>query len=276
MRKITALVILITFLIFNSLSSFAFTERLDDDADLLDSNEESEISTLLENAYSELNFDIVIVTTYDTDGKSVMEFADDYYDTNAFGEDGLLFLIDMGGREWWISTSGEAINKFSDSVLDYIGAESASYLSEGQYIEAFKTFISLSEIYIKSEGDYNYDDNYNDGFYDDTYYDDIYEEPVEFDFFSTLVISLVAGFIIALVIVSSMKGKLTSVGVRNEASNYVLNNSLQIASSGDNFLYKNISRVPRPKSNSSGDYGGGRSVHRSSSGRSHGGRGGRF
>ncbi len=239
-----------------SVPAFAMSPRLNDGADLLDSTEEAEILNLLNDVSSKTGFDLVIVTTNSTNGKSVMEYADDYYDNNGYGENGLLFLIDMGGREWWISTSGEAINRFSDSTLDYIGEESVWYLSNGDYCQAFNTFIILSENHINGNVDYG----------------------DEYDLGTTLVISLIAGFIIALIYVSSLKSKLTTVGAQKSASNYAINSSLQIAATRDNFLYKNVSKVPKARNNnsSSSARSGGSSVHRASSGRSHGGRGGRF
>ncbi|MBQ2882056.1 MAG: TPM domain-containing protein [Clostridia bacterium] len=234
-------------LITSAVPTFAMSSRLNDSADLLTSSEETEILDLLDNVSTETSFDLVIVTTNDTEGKSVRDYADDYYDYNGYGESGILFLVDMGNREWWISTSGEAINKFSDSTLDYIGEEASWYLGNGDYVNAFKTFISLSEEYIYMDGDA--------------------EEP--YNPISTLIVSLIAGFIIALIYVSVLKSKLTTVGAQQNAANYTVNNSLQIAATSDNFLYRRVSRAPRPKSNTT-------TTHSSSSGRSHGGRGGRF
>ena len=287
MKKITGIC---TFFLIFTLCIFpisAMSSRLDDGADLLTDSEESELLTLLDDTSTETGFDLVIVTTNSTDGKSVMNYADDYYDGNGYGDDGILFLVNMGGREWWISTSGDGINKFSDATLDYIGSEVAYYLGNGNYLKAFKTFVSLSETYINMETDYNYNDYYNDDY--DYYYDYEYDygysdyDDSGYDFGSTLIISLVAGFVIALIYVSSLKSQLTSVGAQKAASNYAVNNSLQIAASRDHFLYRNVSRVPRPKNNNTSSHsshsrssGGGHSVHRSSSGRSHGGRGGRF
>lgn len=251
MRKI---IFIFTALILASFSlhTVAMSSRLNDEADLLTDYEESTILDLLNEVSNDTNFDLVIVTTYNTQGKSVRDYSDEYHDYNGYNEDGILYLVDMSSREWWISTSGEAINIFSDDVLDYIGEECVWYLGNEDYYMAFNTFISLSEAYIN--GDYNSDFNSSEN---------------EFDFTSTLVISLVFGFIIALIYVSSLKSKLTTVGAQNYESNYAIDNSLQITASRDNFLYRQVSRVPRPKSNSS-------STHRSSSGRSHGGRGGRF
>lgn len=281
MKKITVLFIAFI-LLTTAIPTFAMSSRLDDGADLLTSSEEDFLISTLDAIYESSSFDLVIVTTNDTDGKSVMEYADDYYDNNGYGDDGVLLLVDMGGREWWISTAGKGMDYFSDSTLDYIGSEMAYYLSEGSYSAAFQCFISLTESYISNGGDgYNYNNDYDYSYgYDDFYYDDYdYTYENEYSLGTTLIISLIAGFVIALIYVSSLKSKLTSVGAQKYASNYAVNNSLQISATRDNFLYRNVSRVPRPKNNSSsrsGRSGGGRSVHTSSSGRSHGGRGGRF
>ncbi len=279
MKKITFLLIAFI-LLTTSIPTFAMNSRLNDGADLLTSSEEDLIISTLDTVNQSYGFDLVIVTTNDTDGKSVMEYADDYYDSNGYGKDGILLLVDMGGREWWISTAGKGIDYFSDSTLDYIGSEMAYYLGGGYYLEAFQCFISLTESYI-SMGEEGYDTNYDyDYGYDSNFgVDSDFTYESEYSFGTTLIVSLIAGFIIALIYVSSLKAKLTSVGAQKEASNYAVNNSLQIAATSDNFLYRNVSRVPRPKSNSSshsGRSGGSHSVHRSSSGRSHGGRGGRF
>ncbi len=281
MKKLT-LIFIALIISLSAIQSFAVSSRLNDGADLLLSSEEDFLSSTLDAVSESYGFDLVIVTTNDTDGKSVMEYADDYYDNNGYRDDGILLLIDMGGREWWISTAGKGIDYFSDSTLDYIGSEVAYYLGEGSYSAAFQCFISLTETYISQGGDgYNYNDDFGYD-YDDFFQDDCgYTYESEYDLGTTLVISLAAGFVIALIYVSSLKSKLKSVGAQKNASNYAVSNSLQIATTRDNFLYKNVSRVPRPKASSSsssrsGRSSGSHSVHRSSSGRSHGGRGGRF
>ena len=58
---------------------------LADDADLLSSEEESIILKKLTQTSDALDMDIVIVTTADVAGKSLRDYADDYYDDNGFG-----------------------------------------------------------------------------------------------------------------------------------------------------------------------------------------------
>ncbi|MBQ7810328.1 MAG: hypothetical protein IJ346_05120 [Clostridia bacterium] len=88
--------------------------------------------------------------------------------------------------------------------------------------------------------------------------------------FFGIVFSLVAGFVIALISVLVMKGKLKSVRRQPAAKDYLVPGSMNVTSSRDIFLYRNVTKRAKPKESS------GSSTHTSSSGRSHGGGGGSF
>ena len=80
---------------------------------------------------------------------------------------------------------------------------------------------------------------------------------------------LSVGFIIAFISTLVMKHKLKSVFSKTEAHEYIKDGSMNITRARDIFLYRNIRRTAKPKNTSS-------STHTSSSGRSHGGGGGKF
>ena len=269
MKRIITFISAVALIFAFCISSSANTTRVYDDAGLLDSSEESALENILGDIYNDFYFDAVVVTVDGVGDSSITEYADAFYDYNGFSLNGIIIVVDMEWREWWISTSGRAIDYFSDYALDYIGEEVVYYLSDGWYYKAFDTFAKLSYDYI----DYGINGNGEPDDFDFKYINGseyVYES--ETGWGTTLLISVIAGFVIALICTSNMKSKLTTVGLQKSAENYAISNSLNIASMGDNFLYKNISRSPRVKSSSS--HGG--SSHRGSSGRSHGGRGGRF
>ena len=85
-------------------------KRLVDGADLLTDTEEAELLQELNEISVRKQFDVVVVTITSLDGKSMMEYADDFYDYNGYGmgdtSDGALLLVDMGARQWGISTAG--------------------------------------------------------------------------------------------------------------------------------------------------------------------------
>ena len=93
----------------------------------------------------------------------------------------------------------------------------------------------------------------------------------KFNYSKKIFTSFLTGFIIALIIVLVMKSKLKSVKANGSAENYIKSGSMNVTESRDIFLYMNVTKTARPKESS-----GGSSVHSSSSGASHGGRGGSF
>ena len=85
--------------------------------------------------------------------------------------------------------------------------------------------------------------------------------------------SLIIGLIIAAMTVLVMRSKMNTAKMQKSAANYLKDGSFRLRQRSDMFLYSRVTRTARPKNTSSG---GGSSVHRSSGGISHGGRGGRF
>ena len=255
-RILTACILMV--LVFGVDAQAAHPKRLVDNADLLMDYEEEQILSALDEASEKLNFDIVIVTTNSTDGKSSEAYADDYFDYNGYGMgedyDGVLLLVNMGAREWHISTTGYGIDALSDNDLDYIGGNVADYLSYGYYEDACLIFANLVSDEVNAERDA---DTLDIG-----------------EIVARLAIALVVGGGLAFIPVSVMKKKLDNVDAKKEASDYVRRDKIVMTEQRDMFLYHTIHRRVKPKD--SGSRSGGSSVHRSSSGRSHGGRGGRF
>ena len=87
-----------------------------------------------------------------------------------------------------------------------------------------------------------------------------------------IAVAIVAGIVVAFVIVHSMKSKLKTVKMQAAAGSYLKNGSLNITQSNDIFLYSNVTRTAKPKENNSS----GSSTHTSSSGNTYGGGGGKF
>lgn len=114
--------------------------------------EESTIAGILANAkaMSELSgYSIMIVVTNDMFDMTSQEFADDYYDyalTSNEGDtelinDGYLFLINLADREYYLSTCGEAIDVYSDTVMDELFNEIQQLMVDGDYESAVNKVI---------------------------------------------------------------------------------------------------------------------------------------
>jgi len=234
--------------------------RLVDDANLLTSSEKTELLSRLNEISERQNMDIVIVTVNSLGGKSPVAFADHYYDYNGYREDGVLLLIAMDTRDYWISTSGYGITAFTDAGIDYIEDAFLTDLSEGDYASAFETYAELCDEFItEARSGKPYDDG------------NMPKSP--FPWGQNLLISLAVGFLIAFIATAIMRSKLKTVRSKAGATDYVRDGSFRVTRSLDFFLYRTVSRRARPKNDSSS---GGSSTHSSSSGRSHGGGGGKF
>jgi len=256
-RKLILLVTVLLFIVSCVFNVSASSPRLIDEADLLSSSEFSDLEAKLNEISTRYGMDVVILTTESTDNSTPMEYADDYYDYNGYAKDGLLLLVSMEDSDWWISTAGYAITAFTDAGIEYIGEQFVPYLSDGDYYEGFDTFASLCDSFIsKAESGDPYDTH------------NLPKEP--FSFVINLGISLVLGLVAAFIVTTIMKSKLKTVVSKAKADDYLNPGSLEITYSRDFHLYTHLSRTERPQDK------GGSSTHTSSSGRTHGGGGGKF
>ena len=271
-----------------------------DDADLLSPDEEAALLPPLEEKSAAVGADIAVVTVNDTDGQDVENFAYDYYDYNGYGQgednDGVLLLISMAERDYWIVTTGYCIEAITDYGLEKIQNDFLPSLSYGNYIDAFRTFAADCETLIAAARQGNVYDLYHSeddpentygGYYNDAsnYYDGESYLPQNYHPFNVganALLALVIGFVLALITVLSMKGKLQTVRRRYEASNYVVPGSLALRANDDRFLYSTVSQTAIPQhtedhsSHGGGFSGGGSHTSFGSSGVSHGGGGGKF
>lgn len=138
----------------NTTNELIVTESkyLVDDAGLFTDKEKNDLIKKLDSIRNEYHFDIVIHTTNTFNGKSAMEYADDYYDYNGYGygenHDGCILVINMDSRDWWLSTSGYGITALTDSKIDNLGDYFVPKLTSGDYYDSMVTFLNQVESYL--------------------------------------------------------------------------------------------------------------------------------
>lgn len=275
-KRITAAaVVLILFL--SSTTCFAAASHLDDSAGLLSPNEAASLEESLDALSIKHGIDIAVVTVYGIgNGMSPMEYADNYLETNFVDSNndvnGVLLLVDMYERNWHISTCGSAIENITDYGLEYLEDVMIDDLSDGYYYDSFYSFAAGCDTLLDyaSNNGYAYDYNYNSGSRGHAPKNPSDSIPMN------LLISIVVGFIVSFISVSMMKSELKSVASQSGAANYVKGGSFNLTKTNDIYLYRNVSKTRRAETNSSSGHHGGSTTHHSSSGRSFGGRGGRF
>ncbi len=284
--RLPAVLLLIALCLAITASAERTLPLLVDDADVLTENEERLLLAELETMTQDLSCEIAVVTVSSLGGKHVQDYADDYYDDNGYGygsgDDGVLLLLAMDEREWAITTYGTAMYALSDSALYYIEEQMLPDLRRGDYYEGFQTFAEGCSRYIRyylapDEGDK--DDPWI-SFVEDPNFGEDYGYGESFDIKGTLLVAVGIGVAVAFIVVSAMKSQLTSVRSRHEANAYIRADGIRLTDCRDVFLYRNVTRIRRDTDNhhhgGGGSRSGGFSSHRSSSGRSHGGRSGRF
>ncbi len=247
-----------------------------DNAELLTPEEEYALTEKIRLLREELGLDMVILTTWSTEGQDVASYADDFYERNGYGQgesnSGILLFLDMGSRQWYMSTCGEAIDIFPDYALDELGERIVYDLSDGYYYSAFDTWLDTLPYYLESHWE-SPEQPYYPG-YEYNYDPPVYEPSPGFQIGIPLVIGLVA----ALVTVFTMRSQMNTAKFQKGAASYMKNGSFRLLQNHDIYLYSRVNKTPRPQNTSSGGRSPNHrsSTHRSSGGVRHGGRGGRF
>jgi len=247
-----------------------------DHADLLTVQEEEYLENLAAERAEQWDMNFLMVTTDDAGGKSAMEYADDFYDAQfpeESEEDGILYLIDMDNREIYLSTSGLAIRYLTDERVNRILDDAFGFVADDDYYGTFVTFMEETEAYLVKgipSDQYNYDV--------ETGETDYYQEPMGITF-GEFLFALVAALIPAGITIGIIKAKYQ---LKFEDFHYdaYTDSDVQLSVKSDRLVNTFVThrRIPKNDGHSGGSGGGGSrsSVHRSSSGRSHGGGGRKF
>ena len=120
-----------------------------DFGELLSDEEEARLDQKAAEISARQGMDVVLLTVDDLDGKSATAYADDYFDYNGYGQgtqrSGLLLLLSMADRDWWISTRGSAIQAFTDDGIQYVFDKAKSDISGGRYAQGFDRFLDTAD-----------------------------------------------------------------------------------------------------------------------------------
>ncbi len=272
------LILVLCLLLFANLTVCAFAAMtgisIVDEADLFTDQEHIALEEKADALTQNYGMDVFIVTVDSLDGESAQRYAESLYTYGGHqwweSEHTILFLLAMEEREWYISTGGNAIYAFTDYGLDQLGNAIVPYLSDGAYAEGFSLYLDTLPAYFDAYEKESPIDGYVDPA---TRYpgEVVYYKP-EKSCFDILWISLVIGVASASIVILIMRYSMNTRRSQHSAGDYLTKGSFRLHTHRDIFLYSNISKVRRQQNTGSG----GSSVHRSSGGRSHGGRGGKF
>lgn len=275
----------------------AETDNVKDYLNYLSETEVQELQSRINEISNKCSLDTVIVITDNTDGKSSMQYADDFYDNNNYGLDaeksGILMLVNMDAREVWISTKGAAITIFTDSTIKTMVNDITRYLSDKDYNGASSKFLEKVDYYCdKKLMTNNTDSNSTENVPPELSPDSVGNSSSESNsdtkmnsaptsYFSrvkdkltspsTYILSLIISIVVTLIVTQKSKWKVT---VDNKT--YEGCGSFNLTNKEDIFVGENTIRTKIEKKSNESNSSNTSTTHRSNSGSTHGGGGGSF
>lgn len=251
MKKLIVTLLCLSCLLGLTITAFASNDlpSIVDEANLLTESDEAALSrkaTPLKNQYS---LDVVILTVNSTQDRSPRQYAESYYDQKGYADDGILLLISMEERDWYICTTGKGKEIFTSYGIDRLSEEFIDHLSDGYYSRGFNIFLDAIPSYCEA---------YAQG------------EPIDESIgLSHVIIALIIGAAIGGITIAVMRSAMNTAKAKPSATEYVKNGTFRPYGNFDMYLYSRVTKTPR-QTNSSGSHGGG------GGSRSHGGGGGKF
>ena len=260
-RRLVSLVLFLFILSAAIPFANALTDRVVDEAGLMTWEEIAELDALAGNIASSSGLDIVILTVDDMGGMSPSAYADHYYDSNGHSDDGMLFLLAMSERDWYISTCGKAIRIFDDRDIDTLLDAGLPYFSGGYYYEGFCEVLRNVDLIAAGHTDHT----------SSSPTATVHRDSHPLVSVKTILISMLIGVAASGIVILIMRSSMNTKRQQRGAAEYMTPGSYHLRTRQDIFLYSNVTKTPRQQNTNSGG-----SSHMSSSGRSHGGGGRKF
>ncbi len=148
-RKWAAGFLMVLALLWLPLRVQAGESQVADQAELLTSEEEENLTARMEEMEEKWKQTFVIVTTGDAQGKEARDYADDYYDSHGYGDNGVLYLIDLDNGELWISTAGSMIRFLTDARIQEVLDAGYEDISQGSYEAGLERMLDRTEKFLE-------------------------------------------------------------------------------------------------------------------------------
>ncbi|HPU62618.1 MAG TPA: TPM domain-containing protein [Mobilitalea sp.] len=274
-------------------SAYEKGKRIFDEAGLLSDTEREELETLSKKYGEQAGIEIIVLTHNDAHAVYPEKYIEDFEDLLFVG-DRVYFLYDLYRGEIFMEGYGLAETYIHSKRIDKIFDSMENDLRNGNYFEAFKTYIIQSAAYMEDDTELNYDHSYiydippvdfdldNEYIYDDYdynyHYDNYYKAEQKKNnilfnvWFQLLIALLIGGSVVGILAYSS--GGVMTAGARD----YLDRSKAGLIGCKDQYTHSTVTKVRKPSSDSSSGGGfkrsggfnaGGFRGGVSSSGRSH-------
>lgn len=290
--RVLTLLLALSLLSFCSVCVFASAPANDlsgnplvvDNAELLSASERTELQNRAWSISAAHGCEVIILTVNDAGWKTAQDYAEDYFVDHGYGcgteRSGIMLFLDMGERDYYIATHGNAIDAFRDNDILFLESRFLPDLKDGDYEDAFDTYLDYAE---KILGVY-------DGTLPQSEKDALNEEFNNFmngteskpNYVRKGILSVILGALAGFLPVGAQKASLKTVRKRRDAAGYAREGSLNLDVNRDVYLYSNVTHqviqsTPRTEGGGGHSIGTGSvTTHTHSSGTSFGGHGGKF
>ena len=233
-----------------------------DSADILSESQRQELESMAAGISEKYQCGVYIVTTQDYTefGRgSIENCANEIFDKYlvGFGEtgDGILLLLSMNERDFWIDVHGSFGNfAFPYRVNDVLDNSFLSYFKQNDWFNGFKSYlVTVEQLLIPAEQNYP------------AYLESLQESQAEQEKMlkgAKGVGSVLAGVLTAAGVCGGMKSKMKTAKEKNDADEYMTPASPHMRIVQDNFINRTrtvqvIPQEPRDSGGSSGGHSGG-------------------
>lgn len=236
-----------------------------DNANLLTEEQITELEALSEELSMESETALIILTADGMDGKVIEDYMGDFYDEEAPGYEQphgntAILTIDMETRDFYLTGFKKAEIYLNDDRLDEIRDIIVPSLRNGDYFQAFSTFIELTHDFMLTEPENeevdpappNAHTNNNTGGESDSSYNNRYTKEVELTWIDVLVASIVLSAIIVGIMLLFNRVK-----IKVNPGTYLNRNSSGVLQKRDQFVRQTVTKVKKPSNNSNNNSGGG-------------------
>lgn len=209
-----------------------------DEAELLSTGQREELNRLANQYGADRQTDIIIYISSNVYDEDVVKLTEDFYDEQGPGYDkshgnAVILTLDTRNRDVYLASFYKAEDYLDDGRLDRIRSRITPYLTEGDYVTAFREYIKTANRYLGVRPGANPDN------------------PL-FNLWVQLGAALVIGGVTVLLMSKRSGGRVTVNGQTYEdrATTSVLNRE-------DRYIRTTVTRHKIQKNNNSGSGGGG-------------------
>ncbi len=273
MKRLSVYVLVLLLLLMPSANAQAL-QHVADQAGTFTQSQENTLEAKLQAIYDTYTFDVVIVTTNNSQGKSAQMYSADFYDgfrSYSAYPNGLIFSFNFDLGDYYEATRGVAQTLFSDSGEAELENLLRPYFTQKDYYGAMLRYADYISARLARTSQ---PDESGRMVVSGKMNAPPLSESLQIVTRNYLIFIIGGGLVIGLVIAFVIRSKLLIAKPQNSAEQYSVPGSLNLFDTSDIYLYETVTRTKIQQSSGSG--GGGGIRFGSSGGGSYGGRGGKL